>query len=150
MAHLTMLTENPLINKQDKEFKAQLETWVLQQGHELSEVSISTFTQEQLKTDVFILAIPVEQNAYQAFKRFLQTLPEQTFKDGQVFPFILGGTMAHVSVMELYLQPLLNRLGITESLTVVPKSTKSQKQRYVKQLFSQTRFNQFLQPYIAI
>lgn len=58
--------------------------------------------------------------------------------------------MAHVSVMELYLQPLLNRLGITESLTVVPKSTKSQKQRYVKQLFSQTRFNQFLQPYIAI
>lgn len=27
MAHLTMLTENPLINKQDKEFKAQLETY---------------------------------------------------------------------------------------------------------------------------
>ncbi|MFK3936395.1 hypothetical protein ACI2JA_02630 [Alkalihalobacillus sp. NPDC078783] len=150
MAHLTMLTENPLINKQDKMFKAQLETWVLQQGHELSEVSISTFTPDHLKTDIFILAIPVEQDSYQAFKRFLQSLPENTFKDKQVFPFILGGTLAHVSVMELYLQPLLNRLGITESLTIVPKSTKSQKQRFVKQLFSETRFNQFLQPYIAI
>lgn len=150
MAHLTMLTENPLITKQDKVFKAQLESWVLQQGHELSEVSISTFTKEHLTSDLFIFAIPVEQRAYQAFKHFLQTLPEDTFKDKQVFPFILGGTMAHISIMELYLQPLIQKLGITESLTIVPSLTKVQKRRSAKQLLSQTGFNRFLQPHIAI
>ncbi|MCM2674440.1 hypothetical protein [Alkalicoccobacillus plakortidis] len=146
MAHITLLAGDQFLNKKDKLFLTQLESWVVEQGHKLSEVRISSFSQDLFKADMIILAIPVEQHSYQAFKDFMQSLPANSLQDKNVYPFILGGTPAHLSIMELYLNPLLNRLGVTEPLKPVPQHIQTCKHKpKPKNTFSIERFYQFLQ-----
>lgn len=123
MATVVLLKGNSVQQTKHLMFNSQLQKWMGVQGHDLKEVSIYDYNHEILHAEMIILAIPVEQEAYQAFKEFLQSLPEGSLAGKKVCSFVLGGTLAHVSIMELYLQPLLTRLGVSDMIK--PISTQS-------------------------
>ncbi|TSB47023.1 hypothetical protein [Alkalicoccobacillus porphyridii] len=123
MTSVVLLKGDKISHTKHPMFVTQLEDWFQEQGHQLTEVFIDHYNNEIHDADIIILAIPVEQIEYQAFKQFLQSLPKDSFTGKKVFSFVLGGTVAHVSIMELYLQPLLTRLGVNE--TIKPISIQS-------------------------
>ncbi|MDQ0206039.1 NADPH-dependent FMN reductase family protein [Alkalicoccobacillus murimartini] len=144
MAHIALLMSETTTSKKDKLLLTQLEDWIVAQGHQLAEVSTYSDGQDLNKADIVILAIPVEQQSYQAVKQFMSDLPANSLSAKKVCPFILGGTPAHLSIMELYLEPLLTRLGVSEQIKPVTLQTCKHKKK-PKHTFTIDRFYQFLQ-----
>lgn len=65
-----------------------------------------------------IILSPVFQASYSGIiKTFLDLLPQKSLRDKTVLPFMLGGSYAHLLVMDYALKPVLANLGATNILT---------------------------------
>lgn len=65
-----------------------------------------------------IVLSPVFQASYSGIiKTFLDLLPQKSLREKTVLPFMLGGSYAHLLVMDYALKPVLGNLGATHILT---------------------------------
>ncbi|MFC0558873.1 hypothetical protein [Halalkalibacter alkalisediminis] len=65
------------------------------------------------KTEVIILVIPPLKISYTKIKYLLEQFPSNFFEQKTVVQMVVGGTQAHLSVMECCLTPIVARLGST-------------------------------------
>lgn len=61
--------------------------------------------------DIIILVIPASKDPYKRMKMFLESLPQDIFRGKTVIQLIIGGTKAHVSIIECCLTQVFKKLG---------------------------------------
>ena len=70
------------------------------------------------QSDGIIVLSPVFQASYSGIiKTFLDLLPQKSLRNKTVLPLMLGGSYAHLLVMDYALKPVLANLGATNILT---------------------------------
>lgn len=66
------------------------------------------------EADALIIATPVYKAAYSGIlKAYLDLLPQKALEDKIILPLAMGGTTAHLLMLEYALKPVLSVLGVT-------------------------------------
>lgn len=66
------------------------------------------------EADALIIATPVYKGAYSGIlKAYLDLLPQKALEDKIILPLAMGGTTAHLLMLEYALKPVLSVLGVT-------------------------------------
>ncbi|SLK39019.1 NADPH-dependent FMN reductase [Mycobacteroides abscessus subsp. abscessus] len=102
------------------------------------------------QSDSVIVLSPVFQASYSGIiKTFLDLLPQKSLRNKTVLPLMLGGTYAHLLVMDYALKPVLANLGATNMLTGAyvtdNQITKQDNQNYLLDADAQTRITNQLE-----
>lgn len=97
-----------------------------------------------------IVLSPVFQASYSGIiKTFLDLLPQKSLRNKAILPLMLGGTIAHLLVMDYALKPVLANLGATNLLTGAyvtdNQIAKKDNQNYVLDIDSETRITNQLE-----
>lgn len=97
-----------------------------------------------------IVLSPVFQASYSGIiKTFLDLLPQKSLRNKAILPLMLGGSIAHLLVMDYALKPVLVNLGATNLLTGAyvtdNQIAKKDNQNYVLDIDSETRITNQLE-----
>ncbi|WP_077309217.1 NADPH-dependent FMN reductase [Terribacillus halophilus] len=103
-------------------------------------------------SDGVVFLSPVYKAAYSGIlKTFLDMLPQKSLTGKPVLPLILGGTNAHLLVLDYALKPVIHNLGATAVHTGVfvldKQVTKLEENQYVLDSEAVTRLNNALALY---
>ena len=102
------------------------------------------------QSDGVIVLSPVFQASYSGIiKTFLDLLPQKSLRNKNILPLMLGGTYAHLLVMDYALKPVLANLGATNILTGAyvtdNQITEQDNQTYLLDTDSETRITNQLE-----
>ncbi|MFC0472672.1 hypothetical protein ACFFHM_19850 [Halalkalibacter kiskunsagensis] len=136
MKRILVIRNDPL---QNDGVTSYIKKWIKSSKHRVSSINLyeRSFPPEELiryirESDMIILQFQVEKAAYQNLKRILTNLPENLFVNKSIFTFLIGGTHAHLAVIDCFLTPILKRLGCDEKgiyLVDLSSNMKSEKKR---------------------
>ncbi|MBZ9532955.1 NADPH-dependent FMN reductase [Cytobacillus oceanisediminis] len=102
------------------------------------------------QSDGVIVLSPVFQASYSGIiKTFLDLLPQKSLRNKNILPLMLGGTYAHLLVMDYALKPVLANLGATNILrgayVTDNQITEQDNQTYLLDTDSETRITNQLE-----
>ncbi|KMK76503.1 hypothetical protein [Alkalihalobacillus pseudalcaliphilus] len=82
------------------------------------------------KANLVMFVFEAKEQPYKQMKAFLQKIDETLFKNKMILPVIIGGTSAHVSIIEYSLKPLLANWKATSLIPTIYLMEESESYRY--------------------
>lgn len=130
MADVLTLSDSPSANSRSSAVLAYVRQWLQQKGLQVEAVSVRDIPPDDLfhvrfdspaveeavakiqRAQAVVLATPVYKAAYTGvLKAFLDLLPQDLLVGKPILPIALGGSLAHLLVIEYALKPVLHALG---------------------------------------